>query len=92
MQQVGGAIGLSCLVTLASRHAASLMRSDHVSAAVAATRGYVLSWRIGAVLLAIGGVTVFALLEHVVATPRNPEAEAVEVPAQITPPLPATST
>ena len=91
MQQVGGAIGLSCLVTFASRHAASLMHSEHLSPAVAATRGYVLSWRIGAVLLAIGGVVVFALLEHVVATPRNPDAEAVDVPAQLTPPLPAAS-
>ncbi|MBV9099172.1 MAG: MFS transporter, partial [Frankiaceae bacterium] len=91
MQQVGGAIGLSCLVTFASRHAASLVHNDHLSAAVAATRGYVLSWRIGAVLLAIGGVLVFTLLEHVVATPRNPDAEAAEVPAQITPPLPAAS-
>jgi len=92
MQQVGGAIGLSCLVTFALRHASSLMH-DGVSPAVASTRGYALSWRIGAVLLAIGGVLVLALLEHVLATPRNPEAEALDgaVPAQTTPPLPATS-
>ena len=90
MQQVGGAIGLSCLVTLAARHAASLMRTEHVSGAVAAARGYVLSWRIGAALLAIGGVLVLALLEHVSATPRNPDAEAVDVPAQAAgEPLPA---
>jgi EmrB/QacA subfamily drug resistance transporter len=92
MQQVGGAIGLSCLVTFALRHASSLMH-DGVGPAVASTRGYVLAWRIGAVLLAIGGVLVLALLEHVLATPRNPEAEALDiaVPAQTTPPLPATS-
>ena len=93
MQQVGGAIGLSCLVTFALRHASSLMH-DGAAPAIASTRGYVLSWRIGAVLLAIGGVLVLALLEHVLATPRNPEAEALDVtvPAQTTPPLPATST
>ena len=92
MQQVGGAIGLSCLVTFALRHASSLMH-DGISPAIASTRGYALSWRIGAVLLAIGGVLVLALLEHVLATPRNPEAEALDgaVPAQTTPPLPATS-
>jgi EmrB/QacA subfamily drug resistance transporter len=77
MQQVGGAIGLSCLVTFALRHATSLIH-DGTAPAVAATRGYALSWRIGAVLLAIGGVLVLALLEHVVATPRNPEAEALD--------------
>src|SRR4051794_14364114 len=92
MQQVGGAIGLSCLVTFALRHASSLMHHG-VSFNIASTRGFVLSWRIGATLLVIGGVLVLALLEHVLATPRNPEAEALDVavPAQTVPPLPATS-
>jgi MFS family permease len=75
MQQVGGAIGLSCLVTFALRHAAGQIR-DGVAPAVARTNGYVLSWRIGALLCAVGGVLVLVLLEHVVATPRNAEAEA----------------
>jgi predicted MFS family arabinose efflux permease len=89
MQQVGGAIGLSCLVTLALRHAAGQVR-DGVLPTVASTHGYVLSWRIGAVLLAIGGVLVVALLEHVLATPRNPEAELIGQPASPVPaPAPA---
>ena len=84
MQQVGGALGLSCLVTLALRHANGLM--DHgVPSAVASTRGYALSWRIGAVLLAIGGVLVLALLERVLATPRQPEAELVALPDTMVP-------
>jgi predicted MFS family arabinose efflux permease len=87
MQQVGGAIGLSCLVTFALRHAVSQL-SHGVAQSVASTRGYVLSWRIGAVLLAIGGVLVVALLEHVLATPRNPEAELVAQPIS---PIPAES-
>ena len=76
MQQVGGAIGLSCLVTLALRYAAGQVH-DGVAPAVAATHGYALAFRIGAVLLVIGGVLMFALLEHVVATPRM---AGVEVP------------
>jgi predicted MFS family arabinose efflux permease len=74
MQQVGGAIGLSCLVTLALRHATGQMHHG-VLPSVASTHGYVLAWRIGAVLLLIGGGLVLALLERVLATPRSPEAE-----------------
>src|SRR3954447_1390099 len=59
MQQVGGALGLSCLVTLALRHATGLI-SHGVDAAVAGVQGYALAWRIGAVLLMIGGVLVLA--------------------------------
>ena len=54
--------------------------------AVASTHGYVLAWRVGAVLLLIGGVLVLALLERVLATPRSPEAELVAQPAA---PVPA---
>ena len=74
MQNVGGAIGLACLVTFALRHAAGQV-AHGVAPAVASTDGYALAWRIGAVLCLIGGVLVMALLEHVVATPRNAEAE-----------------
>jgi EmrB/QacA subfamily drug resistance transporter len=79
MQQVGGAIGLSCLVTLALRHAAGQMHQG-IAPAIASTSGYALSWQIGAVLLAIGGVLVIGLLEHVLAAPRNPQAEALGDP------------
>jgi EmrB/QacA subfamily drug resistance transporter len=79
MQQVGGAIGLSCLVTLALRHAAGQI--DHgVLAPVALTHGYVLAYHVGAVLLIIGGVLVLFLLEHVIAQPRNPVAELIPDP------------
>jgi EmrB/QacA subfamily drug resistance transporter len=73
-QAVGGAIGLSCLVTLALRYASGQVH-DGVLPAVAATHGYALAFRIGAVLLGIGGLLVLALLEHVVATPRMAGAE-----------------
>jgi predicted MFS family arabinose efflux permease len=82
MQQVGGAIGLSCLVTLALRHAAGQMKHG-VAAPLASTHGYVLSFRIATVLLAIGGVLVLFLLEHVLAQPRNPQAESIGEPAAV---------
>jgi EmrB/QacA subfamily drug resistance transporter len=73
-QQVGGALGLSVLVTVGLRHAAALARHG-TSHALAITHGYVLSFRVGAILLVIGGVLVVLLLEHVIATPRSAEAE-----------------
>jgi hypothetical protein len=57
-----------------------------VSPDLAATHGYVLAFRIGSVLLVIGGVLILLLLEHVVAEPRSAMAEvatddvAVEAP------------
>ena len=85
MQNIGGAIGLSCLVTFALRHAAGQIK-DGVLPAVASTHGYVLAWRIGAVLCVIGGGLVMLLLEHVLATPRNAEAELLAAEAE---PVPA---
>jgi hypothetical protein len=78
-QAIGGAIGLSCLVTLALRHAAGQIRAG-VPPAIASTHGYALAFHIGSVLLVIGGVLVLILLEQVVATPRQAEAEITAVP------------
>jgi hypothetical protein len=69
-------LGLSCLVTLALRHAASQVTGG-TSAPVAATHGYVLAYHVGSVLLVIGGVLVLFLLEHVVAA-RTALAEVDE--------------
>jgi len=76
-QAVGGAIGLSCLVTVALRHAAGQVQ-DGVLPNVAATHGYALAFRIGAVLLGVGGVVVLALLERVDSTARVAGAELDE--------------
>lgn len=78
MQQIGGALGLSVLVTLAIRHAAGSIAGGQ-RPAVALIDGYDRSWVVGSVLLAIGGLLVLAMLEHVLAIPRNPEAEATGV-------------
>ena len=86
MQQIGGALGLACLVTLALRHTAGQI-AHGVPAAVAAAHGYALSFQIGASLLVIGGLLVLVLLERVSTTVRNPLAETSTDPA----PPPATS-
>jgi EmrB/QacA subfamily drug resistance transporter len=74
VQQIGGAIGLSCLVTIGLRHAAGQIRHG-TSQAVATTHGFVLAYHIAFVMLLVGGVLVLALFERVVSTPRSPEAE-----------------
>jgi MFS family permease len=82
-QQVGGAIGLSCLVTLALRHAEGQVRHG-VPLAVASTHGYALAYHVAIGLLLVGGVLVLAFFEHVIATPRSPEAE-VDIDPQLEP-------
>jgi EmrB/QacA subfamily drug resistance transporter len=79
MQQIAGAIGLAVLVTLAYRHAQGLLH-DGVEPAVAIVKGYVLSYRVAAALLAAGAVAVLLLLEHVDPVPRQAEAEIDAVP------------
>jgi EmrB/QacA subfamily drug resistance transporter len=74
MQQVGSAVGLATLVTLAIRYAGNRIHAG-VSPAVAQTGGYALAFRVAALLLAVGGALVLALLEHVDAKPRTALAE-----------------
>ena len=74
MQQIGSALGLATLVTLALRYADSQIRHG-VPPLAAQTHGYALSFRVGAVVLAVAGVLVLALLEHVTAKPRVAVAE-----------------
>jgi predicted MFS family arabinose efflux permease len=82
VQQIGGALGLAVLVTLALRRTSSQILHG-VSAAAAQTHGYVLAYRVAGTLIGIGGVLVLLLLEHVDATPRQPgldlEGEAIEL-------------
>lgn len=56
-QQVGGAIGLAVLATLALRHARAAV-AHGVVAAVASTNGVALAFRAGAVVALAGGVIV----------------------------------
>ncbi|GAA2086739.1 MFS transporter [Actinomadura alba] len=77
MQQVGGALGLAVLVTLALRYADDEMERG-VPAEVAVTSGYVLAFRIGAALMILGGVLIMTLFERVNPELRDPTAEIVE--------------
>lgn len=72
MQQVGAALGLAVLVTLATRHAAG----DTGDAAV--TAGYALALRVGAGLMVLGGALILILLNRVDPVVRNPTAELLE--------------
>src|SRR6204780_1023388 len=56
-QQVGGAVGLAVLATLALRHARSAVAHGGVSP-VASTNGAALAFRAGAVVALTGGVIV----------------------------------
>jgi EmrB/QacA subfamily drug resistance transporter len=81
MQQVGGALGLSVLVTLALRHASGLVHTG-VRSAVASAQGYALAFHVGSALLVVGGILVLFLLERVAATPRMAAAEIDSSPAE----------
>jgi EmrB/QacA subfamily drug resistance transporter len=82
MQQVGGALGLATLATLALRHADHQIR-DGVAPPVAFTDGYQLAYLVSAALCVIGGILILALLEHVIAVPRNPLAEEADLQADL---------
>jgi EmrB/QacA subfamily drug resistance transporter len=66
-QQVGGALGLACLVTLALRRAAAQIHHG-VPLSIATTHGYALCFRMGAVLLIAGGVVVLLLVHNITAS------------------------
>jgi hypothetical protein len=80
MQQIGGALGLAILVTLALGYAGDRIRVG-ISPAVAQVGGYAAAFRIGAGVLAVAAVLVLALLEKVAATPRTALAEVPADPA-----------
>ncbi|MDQ6840361.1 MAG: DHA2 family efflux MFS transporter permease subunit [Actinomycetota bacterium] len=77
VQQVGGAIGLAVLATLALRHGANAL-THGTAPMVAATDGYVLAWRIGAVVLAVGAVLVVVLMERLAPAAPVPVPSGVE--------------
>jgi EmrB/QacA subfamily drug resistance transporter len=72
--QIGGAIGLAVLATLATERTDGL-RADGESAAAALNSGYHLAYLIGAVLVAVALVVAFAVL-------RNEPPAGAEEPAE----------
>jgi EmrB/QacA subfamily drug resistance transporter len=74
MQQIGAALGLAALVTLALRYTQHQILAGARSA-VAQTEGYALAFRVSAVALAIAGVLVLVVLDCMSASMREPTAE-----------------
>ncbi len=64
MQQIGAALGLAVLVTVALRRTQHRAHAG-VLPAVAQTEGYALAFRVGAVALAVAGILVPVVLERV---------------------------
>lgn len=73
-QQIGVAVGVATLVTLALRYADDRIRVG-VYPAVAQVGGYAAAFRVGAAILAAAGVLALVLLEHVAGKPRTALAE-----------------
>ena len=73
-QQIGVAVGVATLVTLALRYASDRIRIG-VSPAVAQVGGYAAAFRVGAAILAAAGVLALVLLERVTGQPRTALAE-----------------
>jgi EmrB/QacA subfamily drug resistance transporter len=82
MQQIGAALGLAALVTLALRYTQDRAQAG-VLPAVAQTDGYALAFRVSAAALAVAGILVLVALEFVSATTRNPLAEAASGNARL---------
>jgi MFS family permease len=63
MQQVGAALGLAVLVTIALRYTQDRTQAGVLSA-IAQTDGYALAFRVSAAALAVAGVLVLAVLQE----------------------------
>jgi len=74
MQQIGAALGLATLVTIALRYTEHRVHAG-VLPPVAQTEGYAVAFRVGAVVLAVAGVVALVVLERLDTTMRNALAE-----------------
>lgn len=83
MQQIGAALGLAALVTLALRCTQHLAHAG-VPPLVAQTDGYALAFRVSAAALAVAGVLVLVALESVSDQLHSPLGEAEAAPLQRT--------
>ena len=79
--QVGGAIGLAVLATLATQHTNTLLAGGE-QAAVALNSGFHLAYLIGAALAAVGGVVVFGVLRLETSAAAGEDAQAEPTDAE----------
>jgi len=90
MQQVGGSIGTSALITIALTATASYLVAHHASPAapaIAATHGYTLAFTVSAVLLGLGCILAVVLLpsKHRLDELRQAAAAPAAAPAAAAP-------
>jgi EmrB/QacA subfamily drug resistance transporter len=78
LQQIGGAIGLAVLASIALRRTASKIAGG-VGPAQAAVDGYQLAYIVGAVIVFVGAIVLLVVMEHVF-----PEDHAEPAPAVAT--------
>jgi EmrB/QacA subfamily drug resistance transporter len=79
-QQVGGAIGLAVLVTLATRHLTHAV-SRGTPLASAATDAYALAFGISAAILGVGAVLVVLFLSHTINAPEPADVLPAAAPS-----------
>jgi EmrB/QacA subfamily drug resistance transporter len=73
VQQLGGALGLAVLVTLALRHSSTDVSKGSLED-VADTNGYVFAFRVTAAVLVLCGVLLLILMENISTPPMPPAA------------------
>jgi EmrB/QacA subfamily drug resistance transporter len=74
VQQVGGAIGLAVLATIALRHTSHAAASG-VDQATAAVDGYALAFRVAAVVVFLGAIVAAVFMQNIRSTPVQPGME-----------------
>lgn len=79
-QQIGAALGVAVLVTLAVKTARDAVASGSAEG-VALTEGFTQAFAVGGLLMIAGGAIVLALLERVTTEARDPVAESVAGPS-----------
>lgn len=80
VQQIGGALGLATLASIAVKYAANHPTAANVPDLAG---GSVIAYWIGAASLAMGGLLVLALMEHVDPIPKMPGVEAEPEPEPV---------
>jgi len=88
-RQMGGALGLAILATIATEYTSHLLRSDYQAPLVALTNGFRLAYLVGGVFAALAAVATFTRIAR---APTVPAAKVPAPAAAASVPTPATAT